>query len=162
MQFVVPQYIDIESKIIGPISTRQFILVVVLGVIGFLLFRLAPMWMFIVGLPLNVGIFGTFAFLKVNGQPFHVFALSVAQTLKRPGLRVWNQEVSSKELRKADRHEKTKSPKIIANAKEVTSKSRLAELSLIIDTGGAYQDNNPFSGIKEPYNAIQKARVRPR
>lgn len=162
MQFVVPQYIDVESKIIGPISTRQFILIVVLGTIGFLLFRLAPLWLFIVGLPLNVIVFGSFAFLRVNGQPFHVFALSLAQTLKRPQLRVWNQEITPKELRKADKHEKTKSPKIIANAKEVTSKSRLAELSLIIDTGGAYQENNPFNGIKETYNAIQKARVRPR
>lgn len=161
MQFVVPQFIDVENKIIGPVSTRQFIIIVVVGGVGFLLFRLAPTWLFVIGVPFDLVFGGALAFVKVNGQPFHLFLVSIIQTLKRPALRVWSQDVSKKELKQNKKEENI--PKVLHQDKPLTSKSRLAELSLILDTGGAYHQNNPFEGkIKEPYYGIVKNRVQAR
>lgn len=70
-QFQVPQYIEIEDKIVGQLSAKQ--LVYILGGIGFfaiIWFLNLPSFIF---WPLAF-IFGSFvaalAFLKINGQPF--------------------------------------------------------------------------------------------
>ena len=31
MQFIVPQFIDVEDKIIGPVTTRQFVVLLAAG-----------------------------------------------------------------------------------------------------------------------------------
>ena len=38
MQFQVPQFIDVENKIIGPLSLRQFLYLAGAGLISFMLF----------------------------------------------------------------------------------------------------------------------------
>ncbi|OGY78464.1 MAG: hypothetical protein A3B74_02090 [Candidatus Kerfeldbacteria bacterium RIFCSPHIGHO2_02_FULL_42_14] len=142
MQFVVPQFIEVENKIIGPISTRQFILLVILGVIEFLLFRLAPVWMFIIGGVITLVMFITLAFVKVNSQPFHLFLLAIIQTLKKPSQRVWTKAGHYQEKKKSK--EKESLPKSIPIKPHFT-RSRLAELSLVVDTGGAYRDTEVFN-----------------
>ena len=46
-QFTVPQFIDVEDKILGPITVRQFLLLVVGGLIIFAEFKLSDMALFI-------------------------------------------------------------------------------------------------------------------
>ncbi len=136
MQFIVPQFIEIETKIIGPISVRQVIILLVSGGIIFLLYELLASTAFIIS-SLFVGVLaGTFAFAKINSQPFHIFALNFIQTMKTPNLRVWNREI--RPYKERVKKEKKKPPKPTVVKKDVTS-SRLTELSLQVDTGGRYQ-----------------------
>jgi hypothetical protein len=37
-----------------------------------------------------VGLAGTFGFVKINGQPFHIFFVNFLQTMFRPPMRVWD------------------------------------------------------------------------
>lgn len=136
MQFIVPQFIDVETKIIGPISVRQFIILLICGGIIFLLYKITSFWIFITG-SAGVLIFGSlFAFVKINSQPFHLFMLNFIQTLKRPALRVWWREfVIFREKQK-----KTKEVPAVFIPKHEVSSSRLSEISLIVDTGGQYQE----------------------
>ena len=92
MQFVVPQFIEVESKIIGPISARQFIIMLVGGGLIFLLYKLAPLWLLIIGAILVMALVIMFGFAKVNSQPFHWFFLNLVQTFRRPRLRLWYRE----------------------------------------------------------------------
>ena len=78
----------------------------------------------------------TFAFLKINGRPFHYFLLNLIQTLRRPSLKIWNKEVYFDEIAK---EKKTPTPKYIP-PKQHLSATRLSELSLVVDTGGAYRE----------------------
>lgn len=140
MQFIVPQFIEVESKIIGPISVRQFIiLLITIGMI-FLSFRLfstlfAGLFTFFVG---TIG--GVIAFGKVNGQPMHYFILNIVQTLKRPPLKVWKRlPYALIEQAPIELHHAAASPKRLA------SRSRLAEMSLLVDTGGAYSGESILS-----------------
>ncbi|MFA6908428.1 MAG: hypothetical protein WC289_00910 [Patescibacteria group bacterium] len=139
-QFVVPQFIDVENKILGPITVRQF----VTFLIGFgLIFLELKIFQFWIGAMLGVvtfGVTGLFAFAKVNGRRFHYFVLTIIQTLQRPKLQVWNKTQMIERIQK----EKEKKKDEIIPPKRAVSASRLAELSLIVDTGGAYQE-----GIKE-------------
>ncbi|MBU1146242.1 PrgI family protein [Patescibacteria group bacterium] len=137
-QFVIPQFIDVEDKIIGPITTRQFIILLAMTIILFIAYKLFTFIYFIAfGIPV-FGLAVVLAFIKVNGQPFHFFLLNLIQTLRRPKLRVWNKESTGDELRQ---YLKKVEVKIIPPrpVKERMVATKLAELSLIVNTGGVYK-----------------------
>jgi len=141
-QYVVPQFIDVEDKIIGPITVRQFVLMIVGGLFLFLFYKIFIIPVFIVCAIFIIGIVGLFGFAKVNSHPFHVFLVGVLQTLRRPKRRIWNKElthlVSVSKDKKKDKKEKLQSAAPTVVRKPVVGKSRLAELSLLADTGGRY------------------------
>lgn len=136
-QFVVPQFIDIEDKIIGPISARQFVILLAVLLIDTLLFKFLSIPKFLLtGLPLLIlGL--TFAFVRINGQPFHYFILNIVQTLRKPRVRVWDKTVSNAEARMFIKTEEAP-PTVATSSKPPMSSSRLAELSLVVNTGGVY------------------------
>jgi len=39
-RFMVPQYIETEPKILGPITIRQFVIILVAGIHGFAVFKI--------------------------------------------------------------------------------------------------------------------------
>ncbi|MBI5072129.1 PrgI family protein [Candidatus Falkowbacteria bacterium] len=137
-QFVIPQFIDVEDKIIGPITTRQFIILLAVTIILFIAYKLFTFFYFLVfGIPVfGLGI--VLAFIKVNGQPFHFFLLNLIQTMRRPKLRVWNKESTAEELRHYLKKEEVKiiPPRPV---KERMAATKLTELSLIVNTGGVYK-----------------------
>lgn len=137
-QFVIPQFIDVEDKIIGPITTRQFIILLAVTIILFIAYKLLT---FLYFLAFGIPVFGlgvVLAFIKVNGQPFHFFMLNLIQTMRRPKLRVWNKESTSGELQQYLKKEEVKiiPPRPV---KERMVATKLAELSLIVNTGGVYK-----------------------
>lgn len=137
-QFVVPQFIDAEDKIFGPITARQFIILMIAGLIDFALFKLLSFVTFlIVGIPIII-VAGVFAFTKINGQSFHYFVLNLIQTFKRPRLRVWDKGYTDSELRALMKEEPAPPPPPSPRKAPVSS-SRLNELTLVVNTGGVYK-----------------------
>lgn len=137
MQFTVPQFLDVEDKILGPITVRQFIILLVDGIILAAAWKLADLALFAV-LAFFLGGGGlVVAFVKINGQPFHYFLLNFLQTLKKPTLRVWQKKFSDKELIALASVEKLPPPPP-KPFKEAVTLSRLGEMSLVVDTGGRY------------------------
>lgn len=137
-QFVVPQFIDAEDKIFGPITARQFIILMVVFMIEFGMFRLLSFVAFlIIGIPF-FALGGIVAFVRINGAPFHYFFLNLIQTFKKPRLRVWSREYSDSELKELMR---TTPPPPLTHVvrKEFTGTSRLQELTLVVNTGGIYK-----------------------
>lgn len=135
-QLIVPQFIDVENKIIGPLTVRQFVIFLIAAGLIFGSFKI---FTFFPAAILTIIIFGlavVFAALKINGRPFHYFLLSLMQTFKRPTLKVWSKQFSFKDIK----IEKEKKPPAIVYSKRPLTASRLTQLSLIVDTGGAYQE----------------------
>ncbi|MCX6740112.1 MAG: PrgI family protein [Candidatus Parcubacteria bacterium] len=133
--FLVPQFIDIETKIIGPVTTRQFLIMMVCAMIDFILYKTMNFTYFIVSALIITLIFLLIAFFKINGMPMHYFFLNLLQTLKKPKMRIWK-KVEPRAVVKAEKMEVKK--EFIIKPPLVTS--RLSSLSLIINTGGAYQE----------------------
>ncbi len=137
-QFVVPQFIDVEDKIIGPVTVRQFVIMLVDAIFIVIFYKLFDFALFLLtGIPLfAIGVI--FAWAKINGQPFHYFVLNVLQTFKRPGLRIWDKNLSDAKIR-----EILKAPErkvvIPIPKKESLELSHLSELSLVVNTGGVYK-----------------------
>jgi len=151
-QYTIPQFLDIEPKIFGPITLRQFVIIMVTMIGDFIIYRIFInnlIILAIIALPFTL-FAALLAFKKVNGRPMHIFLLSLLRSIRRPGLRVWSKELTDKEIREliADVEEKGPEKEILPQ-KEPLSGSRLTELSLIVNTGGVYHPEDEKK-IEEP------------
>lgn len=91
----------------------------------------------------------TFAFIKINGAPFHYFLLNLLQTFKRKNLRVWNKldDAEITDLVPVYKEDELVRPEV--------SSSRLSRLALVADTKGYYSgedDSNANISITREKN----------
>lgn len=70
MQFQVPQFIEVEDKIFGPLTLKQFIYLIGGAAIIFLLYVALPLFVVILVGPAIAGLAVALAFYKMHGQPF--------------------------------------------------------------------------------------------
>ncbi len=91
-QFQVPQFIETEPKIVGPLTLKQFGYIGVAGLLSFFLFfslRL-EIWLIIT---IILGLIAcAFAFLKYNGRPFEILFVNAALYIWRPKLYLWQRK----------------------------------------------------------------------
>jgi hypothetical protein len=144
MQYKVPQNVDIEDRVIGNLSLRQFIILLMgIGLLLVLYFILVGpfriiFWLFalIIG---SVTI--AFAFVKYGDQKLEIFVMSALKTFTNPRLRVWKKdEETNREIPEqvAKAPEEKKPPKkSLAEAK-----NDLENLAQLVDSGG-YSKLNP-------------------
>lgn len=84
MRFQVPQFIETESKIVGPFTLMQFLYLAMGGVLIFILqFFLKFAYLVIAGLPIALLAFAL-AFYKVDGIPFPKYLLMALSFLTGP------------------------------------------------------------------------------
>lgn len=138
-QFTVPQFIDVEDKIFGPITARQFVILLADGILLFVFYKLFDLILFIIFLAVFGGFGLMLAFVKINGQPFHYFLLNILQTLRRPPLRVWDKTLSDQELKSVMQLGGVPLARAVKAEKKEFSRSRLTDLSLVVNTGGVYK-----------------------
>jgi hypothetical protein len=70
MRYQVPQFIEVEDKIFGQLTLKQFLYVSGGAAIGFILWSSLPKFLaLLIGLPV-VGFFLALAFYQSNGRPF--------------------------------------------------------------------------------------------
>lgn len=141
-QFVVPQFLDVEAKIIGPITARQFLIMLGTLLVDFVIYRIFLNVVVVLGLGVPVlGLGVIFSFAKVNGQPFHYIVISLLQTLRRPARRVWDKTMTDADIRQhMSKPPEDRLPEKIV--KQPLERSRLSELSLIVNTGGVYEGDD--------------------
>jgi len=89
MRFRVPQFIDIEDKIVGPLTLKQFLyLLGGVGVLAMLWFYLKLTLFIIIAVPIAILVLGL-AFYKVNGRPFVYLLGSLIKYMTKPKLYLW-------------------------------------------------------------------------
>jgi hypothetical protein len=70
MRFQVPQFIEIEDKIFGPLTLKQFIYLAGGGGLSFLVYvLLGSLWLSAIPIVVIIGISGALAFYKINNKP---------------------------------------------------------------------------------------------
>ncbi len=70
MRFQVPQFIDVEDKIFGPLTIKQFVYLAGGGGLSFIIFRFTPLIISIVLITAVVVFSLIMAFYQVNNRPF--------------------------------------------------------------------------------------------
>jgi len=144
-KFIVPQFIDKEDQILGPITVRQFLISLVTVFTIFIASRILAFPYFLAYAILALAVGGTFGFMKINGQPFHIFFINFLQTATRPPLRVWDKRPTDAEVRSYLTKATTLAPTQVTTQKQRPESSRLRDLSLVVNTGGVYKpEDNEF------------------
>ena len=131
MRFEVPQFIEIEDKIIGPFTWKQFVYLA--GGVGILLilYFLIPSFIIfvIVGLPFGA-LSASLAFQTVNNRPFSFFLESFVNYLTKKKLYLWRKDVAQTVAETADTPDLVASNFTFTKKKSINSLSRKLELRL--------------------------------
>ena len=130
MLISVPQHIDVEDKIVGPLTAKQLGWVAALGVILLIMWNMTskPVF-FIFGFPLSV-LFIALAFYRPYGQPLGSFLIFGIMYFFRPKVYFWKRtpqkNVSEQKKQVVENHQVQK---------QITSES-LRELAVLLDSEG--------------------------
>lgn len=90
-EYKVPQDVEAEDKLLGPLSFRQFIYAgIALGgaTLAFFLFQIFPL-LAVIPLPV-IFLFGTLALPLRKDQPMETYLLALLRFYLKPKLRLWN------------------------------------------------------------------------
>jgi hypothetical protein len=142
-QYKVPQNVETEDKILGPLSIKQFIYLIIAVLWAFLMWRLFTWFLplaVLLALPVS-GFLVLLAFGSREGVPFEDYVVGFIKFLTLPRKLEWQKD-ESKEMIITEAPKKVEEVK----AKNVT-KGQLKQLAAIIDTRG---------GIKDPSIQLQQ------
>lgn len=90
MRFQVPQFIDIEDKIVGPLTLKQFIYIAGNAGLAFVSYRLIPIG--IIGVILAIlflSFGGLLAFYQYNNRPLINLVSAAFSFYTKPQLYIW-------------------------------------------------------------------------
>lgn len=157
MQYKVPQNIDLEDKIVGPFTMKQFVYILIGGTIIYGWWNYAntfidpsPMAIFI-PLALPVGLL-TFclALVKVNDRPFEIFLLNVFKFIFSPKQRMWKGGFKAESVIIIDKNaekEKKKTPTKDTSSLDDLAKTLEKQANVITqNTPKPAQKTNPTTG----------------
>ncbi len=137
MQYKVPQNIDLEDKVIGPLTLKQFIFLLVAGMLDYIIYSTFTHWSGWLLIFLITAAALAFAFLKVQEQDFAYFLSAFISFVFSPKIFVWTKQYFKKgqELPKiAKEDEEEDDDQLTKDPKKV--RSRLQILAEIVDTHG--------------------------
>lgn len=133
MQYTIPQFIERESKIVGPFTFKQLVYVGVAGAIALLLWFSTPFYIFLIFSLILGGGALAFSFMKIEGRSLPEIIKNFLTFSSAPKIYLWKKgpppKLIKKELpkKKEETEEKTTTPK-------VAGKSKLSKLSTHIET----------------------------
>ncbi|HWB33829.1 MAG TPA: PrgI family protein [Candidatus Paceibacterota bacterium] len=94
MRYQVPQFIEIEDKIFGPLTLKQFIYLAGGAGMCLIFFSLLPLWLTVVLAIPVMGLSAGLAFYEVNGRPLIVALEHATGYLFGHKLYLWKQRES--------------------------------------------------------------------
>ncbi len=131
MQFQVPQFIDVEDKIFGPFTFKQFVYLIGGGGLAFVLFRFLPY-------PLNfpfallAGALGAaFAFIEIHKKPLIYFVEAAFWYFVHKKLYIWKKRDKKIDPSKTDFQLPSQNQEVLAIPK--LSKDKLEDLAWGLD-----------------------------
>ncbi|MCX6713548.1 MAG: PrgI family protein [Candidatus Vogelbacteria bacterium] len=92
MQFQVPQFIEMEDKIFGPLTFKQFLYIVGGLALAFIFYVYLGFWLALIPMLAIVGFAGALAFYKFNGRSFIYLVEALFNYLRTKKLYIWKQD----------------------------------------------------------------------
>lgn len=126
--FSVPQFIEIEDKVVGPFTFKQFVYLAGGGALCFLAWRFLPFFLAIFIIAPAAILALALAFYKINGQPFVTILASAIKYFLGSKLYVWKKE--EKKIKPKMLELSKTSP--LPNIKKI-SESKLKEIAWSLD-----------------------------
>lgn len=131
MLFNVPQFTDIEDKVVGPFTAKQMGWLAAGGVIIFICWSIFDSQAFFIAAVITVIVFGALAFYRPYNQPLIQLVFSGISFLFRPKMYVWRRVYDTMTSVK-----KTSAPKIIKKEpdKKKLDYNKIEDITKILDS----------------------------
>ncbi len=94
MQFQVPQFINLEDKLIGPLSLKQFLIIAGAAGVSALLYLFLQFFVWAVFSVLIVGGTAVLIIAKPYGQPLGRLVLAAIKYMWNPQRYIWQKEAA--------------------------------------------------------------------
>lgn len=145
MQFKVPQFIDVEDKLFGPFTFRQFAYIVGGGGLVYVLYRVLPLWIGIF-LIIPVAILSVLlVFYKINEKPFIFYLEAGFNYLFSNKLYIWKQRLVKPGPKKEA--EEDKGPELTTII-PMTTTNKLKDLSWSLDIMDENENTRDKEGVE--------------
>jgi hypothetical protein len=131
MRFTVPQFIEHEIKIIGPLTFKQFTYLGIAGAICFMLYFSVPFSVFILACIFIGGGAAALAFLKVGGRPLPSIVVSFLKFNLAPKMYLWKKKEGTISMLKKAKPEIKKEDE---TPLKIAGKSKLKSIQTEIET----------------------------
>lgn len=128
MQFKVPQFIDVEDKLFGPFTFRQFAYLVGGGGMIFIVYRLLPLWVGIFLILPIAALTGLLVFYRINNKPFIYYLQAAVSYAVSSKLYIWKQRLA----KPSDKNKEEQAPAQVSVLPTVSSNS-LKDLAWSLD-----------------------------
>lgn len=129
MQFKVPQFIDVEDKLFGPFTFKQFAYMAGGAGLIFVIYKVLPLWIGIF-LILPIGILSALlTFYRINNKPFIDYLQAGVSYFMSSRLYIWKQRLAGPE----DVARKDTSPLAQKSMIPTNSENRIKEMSHNLD-----------------------------
>ena len=131
MLFNVPQFIDVEDKVAGPLTAKQILWMVGMGGVLFIVWTFfdTPTF-FVLAVPIII-IFALFAFYRPYNQSLLSFSVNAVLFLFRPKVYTWDRPGTLKQTPM-----KPKEEKVVLEGPRPLSVDDVRELARAVDRGG--------------------------
>lgn len=136
MRFTIPQFIEHEAKIVGPLTFKQFIFVGVAGAVCFVLYFSIGQDNFLLFFILATVILGTgaaLAFLKISGQKLPTVLVNFFRFSFASKFYIWKRK-GAQQITFSKKMELKKDQKNDSSDLKVTRTSQLKKLKTDIET----------------------------
>ena len=146
MQYSVPQFVDVEDKIIGPLTLKQFLMLLGGGLVIFMYWSIFDVGVlfFLLALP-TAFLFVGLAFGKFNGRPLMVNMVEMAKYFFTPKYRLFHRAGAGAGPMFMKRAPEAKPSRSLGEGGEEKS-SRLKRLAYLLDQKGAEEERLIHSG----------------
>lgn len=129
MLFNIPQFIDKEDKIVGPLTAKQLGWMFGAGGVMLLLWAVLDTSAFIVASIPVIAIFGALAFYRPNNMSLIAFIFSSVQFFFRPKMYIWKRVPDIIAAKKPDR----KKIKTVSRDTKRVNSDKIEEITRLLD-----------------------------
>ena len=136
MRFTVPQFIEHEAKIFGPITFKQFSFMGGAGIVVFIIYFLLPSSLFLILAIILIGVTALLSFVKMNGRSLPLILIDMLRFALESKIYIWKKKEQPMIIYK--KREKVNLIKKTTEKKETTLKiggeSRLKKINTDLET----------------------------
>ncbi|OGB74280.1 hypothetical protein A2V68_00755 [candidate division Kazan bacterium RBG_13_50_9] len=162
MAIKIPQNIDKEDKLVGPLTLKQFLYLLGGAALAFIAYQYYTQgYLFFIEFLLIafllMGLAAALAFLQINGRPFIIFLGNTLLYFLSPKRMFWNRENLSTvgPLKLRDTAAPKKSPPKTSEANQ----GQLEKLARILDTGGKMDTGETVD--EHEINTLELKKIQP-
>ena len=135
MQFKVPQFLEIEDKIFGPFTFREFVYLVGGAGICYMLYKLLGIWLGAIPILVVAGLSAALTFYHPNGKPFINMIEAGMKFAMQDKLYIWKRhmsKISNKRQQEIDATAELKKETMNQNGVKLSG-SKLRDLAWSLD-----------------------------